>query len=195
MGRSWGPRWPQGGLKMRQDGPKRDPRGAQDGPKTPPRTTLSSLLRVSPPRTPQEAPGTPPRGPQTPPRTPPGGLPEASGTPQEASQTASQGLPRPFQMQSRCRYRCQCCSLCRRPFLHCNKLQKSLTRPPEASGMRYETRFYTGPSLVTWLHPPIDACKRRPRTRNTGRRSIAVRRLQLALGCGNTNHINQHTNP
>ena len=51
-------------------------------------------------------------------------------------------------MQSRCRYRCQCCSLCRRPFWHCNKLQRSLTRPPEASGMRHETRFSTGPSLV-----------------------------------------------
>ena len=143
------------GPKRPQDDPKMAPRGPQEGPKTAPKRpqdaskndlifTSSGIAAKTSPRGSRD----PPKKPPDLPRTPPGGLPEASGTPQEASQTASKGLPRPLQMQSICRYRCQCCSLCRRPFSHCNKLQKSLTRPPEASGMRYETRFSTGPSLV-----------------------------------------------
>ena len=98
------PRWPQEAPRWPQDGPTRSPRGAQDDPKTPPRTTSCSLLRVSPPRTPEEAPRTPPkrppdppwsaqRGPKRPqeaPKSAPGGFKRAS----RASQDAHKAFPK-----------------------------------------------------------------------------------------------------
>ena len=53
------------------------------------------------------------------------------------------GASKALEMQSKSRYRCQYCCLCRLQFLHCKKSNKqTLTGPPEASGMRYHTRSF-----------------------------------------------------
>ena len=204
------PKMPQDDPKMPQDGPKMAPRGTQEGPKTTPRrpqdASKNDLMFISLNITAKNSPRRsqdPPKRPPNPPGTPPGGGPGGLRDRARGFQNASSGLPRPFDMQSRCRYQCQCRCPCRRLFLHCNasmELGQGRRRPPGCDTQRdfpqalfcldeYGPIENTPTLRDTCVHLFVAGfidrcmfmasfidrrCKRRPRARNTGRRSIAA---------------------
>ena len=119
------PRWPQ-------EGPKMAPRRLQDASKNelmfmPSKITAKSSLRGS---------RDPPKRPPDPPGTPPGGALEAPGPPPKASKTP----PKSLHGLSKCKANVDLDVNVVVPvngFSYLQQTEQTLTKPPEASGMRY----------------------------------------------------------
>ena len=137
------PKCPQDGPKRAQDDPKMHPRGSQDAPKAAPRRlqdaskndlmlTSSRISAKTSPRGSRD----PPKKPPEPPGTPPEGALEAPGTPPEAPKTP----PRGFHGLSKSKQTSISVSMLlslSTSFLTLQQIERTVTKPPEASGMRY----------------------------------------------------------